>query len=81
MHGDTSEKAEAAQIAVLQRLGASERVRLAAEMSEEARRIAIEGELRRHPERSVADARRAVLARIWGARLADAVFGRVRPER
>jgi hypothetical protein len=62
--GDTDDKARAAQIAALRRLGPSGRVRLAAEMSEDARRIAIEGEQRRHPELSVSEARRAVLARM-----------------
>jgi hypothetical protein len=51
-------------------VGPSERVRLAAEMSEEVRRIAFEAEQRRHPERSAAEARQAVLDRIWGEDLA-----------
>lgn len=71
--GDTGDGARAAQLAALRRLGPSGRVRLAAEMSEDARRIAIEGERRRHPELSVAQARRAVFARIWGEELAAAV--------
>jgi hypothetical protein len=70
---DTDDKARAAQFAVLRRLGPSERMRIAAEMSEDARRIAFEGELRRHPELSAAEARRAVLERIWGAELAACV--------
>jgi hypothetical protein len=48
-------------------------MRLAAEMSEDARRIAFEAEQRRHPELSAADARRVVLERLWGAELAAAV--------
>ncbi len=71
--GDTDDKARAAQIAALRRLGPSGRVRLAAEMSEDARRIAFEGEERRHPELSAAEARRAVLGRMWGADLAARV--------
>jgi hypothetical protein len=70
---DTDPKARAAQLAVLRRLGASERVRLAASMSEDVRRIAFEAEQRRHPELEAADARQAVLDRIWGADLATAV--------
>ena len=66
---DTDEKAREAQLAVLRRLGPSGRVRLAAEMSEDARRIAFESEQRRHPELSVADIQRVVLTRIWGADL------------
>lgn len=71
--GDTDDKARAVQLAVLRRLGPSERGRIAAEMSEDVRRIAIEGELRRHPELSAAEARQAVLDRLWGAELAAAV--------
>ena len=71
--GDTDDKARAVQLAVLRRLGPSERVRIAAEMSEDVRRIAIEGELRRHPELSQAEARQAVLDRLWGPALAAAV--------
>lgn len=71
--GDTDDKARAVQLVVLRRLGPSERVRIAAEMSEDVRRIAIEGELRRHPELSEAEARQAVLDRLWGAELAAAV--------
>jgi hypothetical protein len=71
--GDTDDKARAVQLAVLRRLGPSERVRIAAEMSEDVRRIAIEGELRRHPELTQAEARQAVLERLWGTTLAAAV--------
>jgi hypothetical protein len=70
---DTDADARSAQLAVLRRLGPSGRVRLAAEMSEDVRRIAFEAEQRRHPELSVAEARQAVLDRIWGAELAAAV--------
>lgn len=70
---DTDEKARAAQLAVLRRLGPAERIRLAAEMSEDVRRIAFEAERRRHPELTQAEARQAVLDRIWGAELAAAV--------
>jgi hypothetical protein len=71
--GDTDDKARAAQIAALRRLGPSGRVRVAAEMSEDARRIAIEGEQRRHPELSASEARWVVLGRVWGPELASVV--------
>ncbi|MCL2777626.1 MAG: hypothetical protein FWD73_06445 [Polyangiaceae bacterium] len=71
--GDTDDKARAVQLDILRRLGPSERVRIAAEMSEDLRRIAIEEEMRRHPELSAAEARQAVLDRIWGPELAAAV--------
>jgi hypothetical protein len=48
-------------------------VRLAAEMSEDARRIALEGEQQRHPELSAVEVRRAVFERMWGAPLAASV--------
>lgn len=70
---DTDEKARAVQLAVLRRLGPAERVRLAAEMSEDARRIAFEAEARRHPELSAEQARQVVLDRMWGPELAAAV--------
>ena len=71
--GDTRENARVAQIAALRRLGPSGRARLAAEMSEDARNIAIEGEQRRHPELTADEARRAVSRRTWGAELAASV--------
>ena len=74
-HGDTEDGARAAQVAALRRLGPSRRARLAAEMSEDARRIAFEGEKRRHPQLSAEEARRAVLERIWGADLVAAALG------
>ncbi len=70
---DTEENARVAQIAALRRLGPSGRARLAAEMSEDARRIAFAGEQRRHPELTAAAARQAVLRRMWGAELAASV--------
>jgi hypothetical protein len=70
---DTDDLAREAQVAAVRRLGPAERLRLAAEMSEDARRISIEGERRRHPELSEAEARRAVHRRLWGADLAARV--------
>lgn len=67
---DTGTAALQVQLTALRRLGPSGRLRLAAEMSEDARRISIEGERRRHPELTEADARRAVFRRLWGCELA-----------
>lgn len=75
LRGDTDDDARAVQLAVLRRIGPSERVRIAAEMSEDARRIAIEAERRRRPELSEAEARQRVLDRLWGPELAAAVRG------
>jgi hypothetical protein len=70
---DTEAGAMRAQVEALRRLGPSDRARMAAEMSEDARRIAIEGERRRHPELTEAEARMAVLRRTWGSALAARV--------
>ncbi|MBL8716976.1 MAG: hypothetical protein JNL79_13320 [Myxococcales bacterium] len=70
MGSDTTEAAHRAQLAIWRRLGPEGRGRLAAEMSEDARAIAIEGERRRHPELSEAEARHRVLQRGWDAELA-----------
>lgn len=70
---DTDAAAREAQVAALRRLGVLGRLRLAAEMSEDARRISIEGERRRHPELTESQARLAVLRRVWGPDLAARV--------
>jgi hypothetical protein len=70
---DTEEAARQVQLKVTRRLTASERVRLAVEMSEAARRIAIDGERRRHPELTEEQARHVVFRRMWGAALAQRV--------
>jgi hypothetical protein len=62
---DTEAGARDAQVAAIRRLSPSERMRLAAEMSEDVRRISVEGERRRHPELDEAQARRAVLRRSY----------------
>ncbi|MGH7270105.1 MAG: hypothetical protein ACREJ3_06700 [Polyangiaceae bacterium] len=71
---DTEAHALQAQLVAVRRLGPSGRVRLAIEMSEDARRISFEGERRRHPELTAAEARLAVLRRLWGAQLAARVL-------
>jgi hypothetical protein len=55
---DTDAAAHAAQVAATRRLGPDGRVRIAVEMSEATRRIAIEGLLRRRPELSASEAMR-----------------------
>lgn len=70
---DTTRDALEAQLTALRRLGPDGRVRVAAEMSEDARRIAIEAERRRRPGLSEVEARRVVLRRIRGPELAARV--------
>jgi hypothetical protein len=73
MSRDTLPSAATAQVLAARRLGPAGRFRLAVEMSEEARRISIEGERRRHPELTEAAARDRVLRRLWGPELAARV--------
>lgn len=63
---------------MLRRLGPSGRVELAADMSEDIRKVALEAEQRRHPELSAAEVRRSVLGRMWGQALADKVYDKIR---
>jgi len=70
---DTTNAATAAQVAALCRLGAAGRVLMAAEMRDDALRIAVAGERRRHSHLTEAEARLAVLHRIWGPDLARRV--------
>ena len=67
---DAEAQAHEAQLKALRKLGVAGRVRPAVEMSEDARRISFEGEQRRHPELTAAEARMVVLRRLWGAQLA-----------
>ena len=71
---DTEPGSFEVQLAALRRLGPAERIRLAAEMSEDARRISFEGERRRRPDLTATEARLAVLCRLWGAPLAALVI-------
>ncbi len=73
MTTDTDETARQVQLSATRRLTASERVRLAVEMSEAAPRIALAGERRRHPELTEVQARSVVFRRMWGAALAKHV--------
>jgi hypothetical protein len=73
MASDTTAAARDAQIAAVRRLAPSERMRLAAQMSEDARQLAVDGERRRHPELTEAEARQVVFRRLWGAELAARV--------
>jgi hypothetical protein len=71
---DTEPKAHEAQVAAVRKLGPEGRAALAAQMSEDIRRISIEGVRQRHPEYTQEQARRAVLRRVWGEPLASRVW-------
>jgi hypothetical protein len=79
MATDTTAAAQEAQVLAARRLGPAGRLRAAAELSEDIRRISVEGVLRRHPGYSLEQARREVLARIWGEDLARRVWPSTRP--
>lgn len=70
---DTTGAAQRAQIDAVRRLGPAGRFARAAEMSEDARRISIASELRRHPAWTEAEARAALFCRLWGPDLAARV--------
>jgi uncharacterized protein (DUF433 family) len=70
---DTTRAARAIQIEALRRLGIEGRLAMAARMSEDARALAIEGTMRRHPHLSREAAEQEVFARLWGPELAAKV--------
>jgi hypothetical protein len=73
---DTTLDAAAVQAEIYRRMGASRRAELAAEMSEMARVIALEGIRRRHPEYDANQARMALFRLLLG----DDLFRRVWPQ-
>ncbi len=76
---DTDDAAREAHVAAIRRLGVEGRLRVAAEMSEDARKMAIDGERRRHSELTEDDARDVVFRRMWGEKLASRVPARRGP--
>jgi hypothetical protein len=73
---DTTPDVQAAQIAALRRLGPEKRVGIAASMSEDARRIALDGIRRAHPEYSEREAKLSLFRRLWGNEMFERVWGR-----
>ena len=72
---DTTPQARRAQIEALRRLGPVGRIAQALDMSDLARRIAVQGWLDRHPDWSAARARAQVLRRALGDELYEAAYG------
>ncbi len=64
MPSDTTPEALAAQTAAIRRLGPEGRLRVAVEMSEAARAMAIEGIRRRNPELTEAQAKRQFVSQV-----------------
>jgi hypothetical protein len=71
---DTHRDAQRAQLEVYRRLGPQARVELTARMSEDARRIALQGILARHPGYDDRTARRALLRLLLGDDLVRAMW-------
>jgi hypothetical protein len=71
---DTDAAAHEAQMRVYRRLTPDARVRLAFEMSEEVRRVALEGIDARHPEYDDTQRRRALFRLLLGDDLARAIW-------
>jgi hypothetical protein len=72
---DTTPDAHRAQIEIWRAMSPARRVRLAIEMSERAREIAIAGVMNREPGISPEAARRRVLRQILGDALFEAAYG------
>jgi hypothetical protein len=71
---DTDAAAYEAQIQAYRRMGSEARVRLAAEMSEDARSISLAGIRARHPEYDDAHVRRALFRLLLGEDLVRAMW-------
>ena len=72
---DTMTDATRVQRAAWARMGPGERVRVAAEMSDDAREIAAAGVRHRHPTWSEARVYRQVLVQVYGADLVERAWG------
>jgi len=77
LFSDTDPDAHAAQMGVYRRIGPAGRVRLAMQMSEEARELALEGIRRRHPEYRNDELQTALLVMFLGEELVQRAW----PER
>ena len=69
LFSDTDSDAHAAQMRVYRRIGPAGRVRLAMQMSEEARALALEGIRRRHPDYQTDELQTALLVMFLGEEL------------
>ncbi len=76
MPSDTHDAAHRAQLAAWQRLGPEGRVRLAVQMSEDARRISLDGIRRRRPDLTDGEARFELARLLYGEDLAARAWPR-----
>lgn len=74
MASDTTPAAQEAQVIAARRLGHAGRLKAAAELSDDVRRVSVDGVLRRNPGYTFEQARREVLRRVWGEALASRVW-------
>ena len=72
--GDTTPAAHAVQIAVFRRMTAGQRFDAAADLSDTARRLSLDGIRARHPAYDEAAAVRALFALLHGAELCAKVW-------
>jgi hypothetical protein len=75
---DTTAAARRVQVEALRRLDGPTRVRMALEMSEEARQVSLAGIRHRHPDWTDAAVHRELLRLMLGRQLATAVLERPR---
>jgi hypothetical protein len=78
---DTSAAARRVQLEALRRLDGPTRLRMALEMSDEARDVCLAGIRHRHPDWTDAAVRRELLRLLLGRELSSVVLRRLRTER
>lgn len=78
---DTSADARRVQREALRRLDGPTRLRMALEMSDDARRVCLAGIRHRHPDWTDAEVRRELLRLLLGRELSSAVIERLRTGR
>ena len=71
---DTTDAAHEAQLQAYRRMGSEKRVAIAFEMSEDVRRMALEGIRSRHPDYSETRARRALFRLLLGDATVRAIW-------
>jgi hypothetical protein len=71
---DTSRAAHDVQVRLYRSMPDERRAALALEMSDDARRVTAEGIRQRHPEYSEVEVRRALVALLYGRKVAEKVW-------
>jgi hypothetical protein len=71
---DTSQEAHELQVRRYRSMSDEQRAALALEMSDDIRRVAAEGIKHRHPDYSVSEVRRALVALLYGVDVARKIW-------